>query len=306
MPDRRRAAGVTTAAVAVLAALAPAPNPAAAAEGGLGVRYSLTGFSEIVSLLEVTGTTSAESVRVEQLDPGADIVVTSAPVDGGPPAPITSVTGCDVVGEFEVRCPGSVELVGYEVFLTMTPAEQADSAGAPDVVSYDLDDERIDVRVTGGAGADTVRGSTPGTGWIRGNGGDDEIFARPVQEDHVVGVQGGPGDDDLWSPYAVGGPGDDLLQAWWTDSRLFGGGGDDRLIGERGDDALRGGAGADVLRAGDGSDVVYGGRGDDRVRAADPTEPFDDDVNCGKGHDEVRIDWRDLTWRCEVVHGDRE
>ena len=102
----------------------------------------------------------------------------------------------------------------------------------------------------GGAGPDTLIGST----------GDEGLF-------------GGLGSDTL-----VGGGGNDVIS---------GEEGNDQLSGEEGDDALSGGAGADRIDGGLGADVIDGGDDDDDINAFDGITDF---IVCGEGSDRLDYD----------------
>ena len=84
-------------------------------------------------------------------------------------------------------------------------------------------------------------GSTSGNDAIRGDAGDDGVWAEGGNDT----VDGGTGADFL-----AGGTGNDSLN---------GGAGADYLAGEDGNDTLDGGAGVDVLAGGDGDDRLIGG-----------------------------------------------
>ncbi|WP_330273606.1 hypothetical protein OG205_43680 [Lentzea sp. NBC_00516] len=97
----------------------------------------------------------------------------------------------------------------------------------------------------GGAGDDTLRLVTNGSGALVGGDGNDRLFGGPFSDS----VHGGNGRDRL-----SGGSGDDTL---------FGGDGDDLITGEDGRDLLFGEAGNDELIGGLGNDAAIGGDGND-------------------------------------------
>lgn len=93
------------------------------------------------------------------------------------------------------------------------------------------------VTLAGGAGNDTMTGST-GADRLMGQSGDDDLF-------------GGAQHDTLG-----GGSGND---------RLYGGNGLDRLLGGPGDDLMDGGNDGDVFWMGAGNDTILGGSGNDML-----------------------------------------
>lgn len=128
-----------------------------------------------------------------------------------------------------------------------------------------------DVAISGGAGADTLNG-TSGDDFMLGLGGDDRIYGRQGKDsinggsghDYISGqedvdeIHGGTGNDSLY-----GGAGIDTIYGEDGDDRVYGGDSGDQLFGQAGADRLYGEAGDDVLTAGDGADLLYGREGDD-------------------------------------------
>jgi len=98
----------------------------------------------------------------------------------------------------------------------------------------------------GGAGADTITGST-GNDSIFGGAGDDSI-------------QGESGND-----WIDGGDGADVIRGDIGDDTIYGGGGNDSLDGQGGDDLIYGGDGDDTLHGGSGQDTLEGGAGSDSM-----------------------------------------
>lgn len=142
-------------------------------------------------------------------------------------------------------------------------------AGLDDPNRNDMRTQIIDPRqgvITGGAGADTLRGNDMLADEIRGLDGDDTMLG--LQGDDVL--VGGNGDDQL-----LGGDGNDELR---------GGAGRDQLDGGSGDDELLGGAGDDILAGGPGADLLLGGTGDDSYLA-----DADDTIQeaAGEGNDTI-------------------
>ena len=91
--------------------------------------------------------------------------------------------------------------------------------------------------VVGGAGDDTVVGSSWGAN-LKGNGGDDVLTSSS-------------GEDVLY-----GGDGNDVLDAGAGQDSLDGGAGEDQILAGPGNDYIDGGAGADELAGGAGDDLV--------------------------------------------------
>lgn len=142
-------------------------------------------------------------------------------------------------------------------------------AGLDDPNRNDMRTQIIDPRqgvITGGAGADTLRGNDMLADEIRGLDGDDTLL-------------GLKGDDVL-----VGGNGDDQLLGGDGNDELRGGAGRDQLDGGSGDDELLGGAGDDILAGGPGADLLLGGTGDDSYLA-----DADDTIQeaAGEGNDTI-------------------
>jgi hypothetical protein len=143
--------------------------------------------------------------------------------------------------------------------------------------------------LTGGPGADTLRGSP---------GAEDEVnysgATAPIRIDLPAGTAG---DDRLFSiEEALGGQAGDTFIGTDGDNSFSGGdgadviagnGGDDDLTGDRGNDVVFGGAGNDFLYGFDGRDLLFAGDGDDRVNTADGLHDRADTVGCGAGQDFV-------------------
>lgn len=84
---------------------------------------------------------------------------------------------------------------------------------------------------------------------LRGNGGEDTLYAGKESNDIVYG-----------------GLGDDHIFGFWGDDTLYGDGDGDQIYGSEGDDIIYGGPGDDFqLSAGAGDDKVFGGPGVDGI-----------------------------------------
>ena len=132
--------------------------------------------------------------------------------------------------------------------------------------------------ITGTDGVDIIYGDFEGVAeavgdgndYIRGLGGDDEIYG------------GSQGD------YIFGGDGDDTIDAGNGYDYVEGGDGDDTIIGGNGEDVIDGGDGDDTINAGNGRDRVFGGDGDDYIEGGG----FDDSVDIiygEAGDDEIYV-----------------
>ena len=160
----------------------------------------------------------------------------------------------------------------------LTDAEGLTSAGAD--------------RLYGGPGPDYL-GSVAGPDRLYGGGQDDELHT----ESPDVVADGGPGDDVLRAFYDEnrsatgsvlrGADGDDTLTTWVSDTELWGGDGADALTVEVSRDVL--------VAAGPGNDTVMSNYGIDV-----PT--MVNHVDCGPGNDVARVGSRDtVSSNCETV-----
>ena len=167
--------------------------------------------------------------------------------------------------------------------------------------------------ITGTDGADIIYGDFEGVveavgdgnDYIRGLGGDDEIYGGS-QGDYIFGgdgddtidagngydyVDGGDGDDTIrggnGEDVIVGGDGDDTINAGNDRDRVFGGDGDDLIEGGGFDDAvdiIYGEAGDDeIYIAAGGDNYLYGGTGDDIIRGG----YHNDEIRGGLGNDRI-------------------
>lgn len=130
--------------------------------------------------------------------------------------------------------------------------------------SYGVDSFSGIENVTGGAGADILRGDDQ-VNALTGNGGDDSLIGGDGDDLIIAGagddrLDGGLGADEL-----AGGAGADRLEGRQGADTLDGGEGDDLLLGAQDNDLLAGGAGNDTLDGGSGDDRLTGGAGDDTL-----------------------------------------
>lgn len=128
-------------------------------------------------------------------------------------------------------------------------------AGEGDSIELDVED------AIAGSSDDVIVGSSR-KNWLRGEGGNDEIY--------------GDGGAD----------------------RLMGGAGNDSMYGDGANDTMWGGDGDDVLSGGDGADVLYAEEGNDIIFNADS---YADDVQCGAGTDDPEPDPLDTFIACEAI-----
>ena len=141
------------------------------------------------------------------------------------------------------------------------------------------------VTINGGAGDDTIIGSTvgamgdsidggPGNDSIDGSRGDDSISGGDGNDT----IDGGDGSDML-----NGNAGDDSLLGGNDADTLNGGDGNDVEDGKDGDDSVSGGLGNDTLHGGAGNDSVMGDAGNDNATGDDGN----DQVRGGSGNDTI-------------------
>ncbi|WP_210483134.1 calcium-binding protein [Microvirga antarctica] len=164
----------------------------------------------------------------------------------------------------------------------------------------EFNDEHYNVRIYGGAGADTVNGSTTDGDWVYGGDGNDTIIlggtlsryidAQLLTHEYDVAFNrayGDAGNDSITGgkgyDLVYGGAGDDVIHGGsnymppakpvkgpqhvyhYLGDRLFGDAGKDTLYGEVGHDRLDGGADADKLYGGTGNDAIFGSTGNDLI-----------------------------------------
>lgn len=199
---------------------------------------------------------------------------------------IEGTQAADVISVEQVNGMVSVSGIRGAVPATRVRGIVIEALGGDDriVLNSEVQAGRQPLRVTavvdGGAGNDTIIGTTakdllyggPGNDTIRGNSGDDEIF-------------GGEGDDLLY-----GEDGNDTLRAEAGNDTIGGGAGNDGIIAGDGDDAVYGDLGNDTVFGGNGRDRIWGGAGDDHLSgeaAADVIygELGRDTLTGGEGYD---------------------
>jgi Ca2+-binding RTX toxin-like protein len=118
-------------------------------------------------------------------------------------------------------------------------------------------------------------------------------------DDHLVGDQISPGNDDLM----FGRAGNDLIEGLLGNDVIRGGRGDDVLRGGPGNDTIRGGRGDDTISGGDGDDTLLGGAGNDTLDDAAGNNRLDG----GAGDDVLRSGFRSvdgLATETEVIGGE--
>jgi Ca2+-binding RTX toxin-like protein len=191
---------------------------------------------------------------------------------------LLTITGTRRSDHYEVyvgnrsSADGLVVVVNNRKLLHFDPAKikkiKVDLGLGNDEVSFDdtpyFGHLSVDVPVTvrGGAGNDTLSGSSR-SDLLDGGDGDDGLYPQGGNNT-VLGGAGNdridPGEDDN---LLHGGSGDDFIIARAGNDTVYGDNGHDTLYGGNGDDILMGGSGADTLDGGSGDDRIYGNRGDD-------------------------------------------
>ena len=139
------------------------------------------------------------------------------------------------------------------------------------------------VRVTGGAGSQTVFGDSAGQYIVLG--ADDDTLYGGGGDDYVGSLTG--------NDVLHGEDGNDTVSGGADNDRLYGNAGADTLFGGRGNDSLHGGKDGDVLFGdrdadtlfGDlGADTLYGNSGDDWLNGNQDS----DTLHGGQGNDTLR------------------
>jgi hypothetical protein len=170
-----------------------------------------------------------------------------------------AVTGLLVTATLSLWTAASAHAVGETcagkpatmVVSTAQPGDHVDGTGGDDVIV---------VTYAGGLSIDAL-------------GGNDTVCGGPG----TYWIEGGEGDDDLWSR---------------ADDSGFRG-----LWGRAGDDSLHGDAAPEVLEGGEGDDTIAAGGGDDTIAGDAAITPTtapgsdDDTIHAGPGADEVIDDW---------------
>jgi len=224
------------------------------------------GQAQAASLVTLEESTSGQVLRIDGDDRMNDVTV------GIDPAFPTAVLVTDTGGILEpVRLPCvRVDPTAVRCFVNTIIVIVVGLKGGEDKFNVSEGSIPPDVLliVTGGDGADTIRGRDgPGSDVLRGDNGKDRIFGLGGNDE----LDGGPGNDEL-----DGGSGNDLLLGDTGDDELDGGTGNDTLRGEEGEDSLNGGEGLgrDELDGGDGRDILnglaeddklFGGKGNDKL-----------------------------------------
>jgi Ca2+-binding RTX toxin-like protein len=216
-----------------------------------------------------------------------------------------------------------------------TPADQSAEANEPtrdrDFFSEaDLDGvanlQLPSADVTGGAGRDTLRGTSAGDVLDAGTGndelyglaGDDQVLPGPGKNDPVSGgpgsdtisyasstvrvvvtLDGQPNDGEAGNDNVLAdmenittGAGNDLVVAANNNNTIVTGLGNDEVRALGGDDSISAGEGDNVVDAGDGKDSGSSGAGLDRVTLGTGDDTFnvgagDNVVDAGEGKDDV-------------------
>ncbi len=134
--------------------------------------------------------------------------------------------------------------------------------------------------IRGGAGNDTLDGTTSGDN-LQGNTGADLLVGRQG-DDTIIGGAGsdlliGMGQHDS----IEGGGGNDLIFMGFGTDTAIGGTGADTINGLNGTDDLSGNAGADVLNGEQGADTLTGGGGNDTLTGGTQSDLFRFDPDDG-------------------------
>jgi Ca2+-binding RTX toxin-like protein len=191
---------------------------------------------------------------------------------------VLTITGTRRSDHYEIyvanrsAADGFVVVVNHRKSLHFDPAKikkiKVDLGLGNDEVSFDDTpyfvhlSAGVPVTVLGGAGNDTLTGSTR-SDLLDGGDGDDGLYPQGGNNT-VLGGDGNdridPGEDNN---LLHGGGGDDFIIARAGNDTVYGDNGHDTLYGGDGDDLIMGGSGADTLDGGAGDDRIYGNRGDD-------------------------------------------
>ena len=222
-------------------------------------------------------------------------------IDGGPGAACalcwdwidegTGASGADVFLETVGSGTATVDYSGRTNPVTVTIG-----VGANDGETDELDTVTDDIyEVIGGAGDDSLTGSTTVANALAGGPGADTLNASTGEAvlDYSTDTAGVSVDLSTDSNATVGGVqptvsgGDaqgDLVSAGFDD--IWGGDGNDTLTGDANDNAIDGGPGDDTIAGGDGTDTLTGWTGDDTFDEGD-AENGDDTIDGGLGVDSV-------------------
>ena len=218
---------------------------------GDDVVSSLGGFDQ----MQVTGTTSADTVSVGKL---------------GPKIQVTS-------GSNVLTINADIHVVTIDLGNGNDLITVGDLSGVSQTV----------MTINGGDGNDTLDGSTGVLGNVRlrlnGDAGNDRIVGSTNDDT----IDGGDGRDAL-----LGGNGNDSIFGGADNDAINGGGGDDSMTGDGGNDTLAGSDGNDTLRGGLGNDSLSGQAGADSIDAAEGRDTLlggdgNDSLDAGGGKDYV-------------------
>src|SRR5262245_9127985 len=126
------------------------------------------------------------------------------------------------------------------------------------------------LKVTGGAGDDTINLSTDTTRITVGINGVNKRFTRAQVK--TISIVSGDGADTITINSGIkqqitikAGEGNDTVNGGSGREIIFGQGGDDNLLGNGGSDQIQGGDGNDQIDGGAGGDYLYGDGGDDVI-----------------------------------------
>jgi Ca2+-binding RTX toxin-like protein len=184
--------------------------------------------------------------------------------------------------------PGVIQVSVLDIIAGYTGVQRIlfDGGAGNDLLELaDLTDGSFDLPViaNGGAGNDTLNGSTVDDTLIGGTG-NDLITTDTGTHD----VDAGSGNDTVvalgGNDTVLGGPGADLLEVGNGNNVVGAGSGNDTITAGSGNDDIDGGAGADTITAAAGNDTVDAGSGNDTVIAGSG----DDSVLGGAGRDSIR------------------
>jgi Ca2+-binding RTX toxin-like protein len=247
-----------------------------AANASASSLVKITFFTADDGMIRVTGDDGANNVTlgIDPNDPKAFLISDASGIlEPLPP-------GCVRLSQTSIRCPAFNNIKFVQVDLEGSDDRFAVGPGS-------LPKSMI-LQVTGGPGADTIRGRDgPGFDNLYGDGGKDRIFGEGGNDRLTGGpgqdeLDGGTGDDALYGEegedilsggdgfgqdYLDGGPDNDVLNGLAEDDKLFGGMGNDRMSGGKGDDRMVGGPGRDGGAGGPGQDLLVGGKGADKGTA---------------------------------------
>ena len=237
---------------------------------------------------------------------------------GGPGNDTLIVSGNRHLKLLADRSTGS----GFDIF---TEFELAQLVGGDGNNRLDATAATLPVSLFGGAGNDTLLGSSRTDDLLDGGAGIDraELTGLSItltdsnapgmstdQAESIEGIQllgvspgslidasgysqgsvtivGSSGADTL-----IGSPGDDLMIAAGGNDSVTGNGGNDLIFGRRGKDTLNGNSGDDTIFGGAGSDTIDGGVGDDLILGGANSDVLhggsgQDTLRSNSGHDTV-------------------